>query len=151
MKNNLIVSVVIALLIGAGGGYLIGKNQANPSRANMGAAFREGRLGIGENFAGQNRNIGFRPITGEIISMDDTSFTVKTDDGSSKIVLVNDKTSYSQTSEVEKDSLKVGEKIGAFGTTNQDGSVSAQNIQINPQFRINTDIPSNPVESQIQK
>jgi hypothetical protein len=151
MKNNLIIAVVVALIIGGAGGYLVGKNQASPTRTNMGVGFRDGRMGTGVNLPGQNRNIGFRTITGEIINIDDTSITVKTDDGSTKIVLLNDKTSYSQTSEVNKEDLNVGEKIGAFGTTNQDGSVSAQNIQINPQFSLNVSRPNNPIVSPNQE
>lgn len=57
-------------------------------------------------------------------------------DGSSKIVLFSDFTTYNKTSEGSKSDLKVGEKIAVFGTDNSDGSVTAQSVQLNPQLRM---------------
>lgn len=56
-------------------------------------------------------------------------------DGSSKIVLFSDKTEINKAAEATKEDLKVGEKVAVFGTENSDGSVTAQNIQLNPQLR----------------
>jgi len=97
-----------------------------------------GQQGVGRNGSGVGtRRIGNgQPVSGEIISMDADSLTVKMNDGSSRIVLLNDKTIYNKTASVEKTELKVGEKVGVFGTANTDGSVSAQNVQLNPQFRM---------------
>lgn len=92
------------------------------------------------NFGGPNtnnrQNIGFgRPITGEITSFDDNSVTIKMHDGSTKIVIVSKSTSYTNSSEGSKSDLKLGVNIGVFGSANSDGTLSAQNIQINPVFR----------------
>lgn len=96
-----------------------------------------GQQGVGRTGMMSNRRIGNgQPVSGEIISMDTDSLTVKMIDGSSRIVLLNDKTIYNKTASVEKNELKVGEKVGVFGTMNPDGSVSAQNVQLNPQFRM---------------
>ncbi len=76
-----------------------------------------------------------RPISGEILSSDDKSITVKLQDGSSKIVLLSDKTQINKATSVTKLDLKSGEKVAVFGSENSDGSVTAQNIQLNPQFR----------------
>ncbi len=75
-------------------------------------------------------------VLGEITSVDDKSITVKNQDGSSKIVILSDKTEINKASEAAKTDLKIGEKVSAFGTTNSDGSVTAQNIQLNPITRI---------------
>ena len=88
--------------------------------------------------AGSDRtggNAGFRPVNGEIIGADEESITVKLSDGSSKIVLLSDKTEINKAATATKEDLKVGEKVSVFGTDNSDGSVTAQNIQLNPLFR----------------
>lgn len=134
MKNKLILAVIVSLFVGVTGGFLVGKNQAVGIGGENRENFRGGTAGMGNRpgGVGLNRMVGFRPINGEIISVEEGSMTVKTEDGSTKLILVSDKTVYNQTTKINRDSLKVGDKIGAFGTTNQDGSVSAQNIQINP-------------------
>ena len=80
--------------------------------------------------------MNFRPVNGEIISTDDKGVTVKLTDGSSKIVMISDTTSINNVTTATKKDLKVGEKVMVVGQTNSDGSVSAQNIQINPIVRV---------------
>jgi hypothetical protein len=79
-----------------------------------------------------------RPITGEVISKDDKSITVKTQDGGSKIIILSNTTIYSKTSEGTIQDITVGENVGVFGTENSDKSMTAQNVQINPQFQART-------------
>ncbi len=83
----------------------------------------------------ENRPAGFRPVNGEITEKDDKSITVKAVDGSSKIVVLSDSTQINKADTAYKDDLKVGEKVAVFGTENPDGSVTAQNIQLNPIIR----------------
>ena len=71
-------------------------------------------------------------VTGTILSVDTTSMTVKLADNSSKIVVLASSTTYAKSTEGSQSDLKVGDRVSAFGTTNTDGSVTAQNIQINP-------------------
>src|SRR3989338_1422675 len=131
MKNNMIVIiVVVALLVGAGGFFAGMKYQQSKSPAG-----RFGNLQGNRNGQFQQRNQGFRPVNGEIISSDDKSITVKLQDGSSKIVLLTDTTSINKSSEGSKSDLKTGEKVAVFGTENSDGSITAQNIQLNPLSR----------------
>lgn len=73
---------------------------------------------------------GMAPVNGEIISQDDTSITIKMPDGSSKIVILSDQTKVNKSSEGAKTDLKTGEKVTAFGTQNQDGSITAQSVSI---------------------
>ncbi len=87
-----------------------------------------GRTGQGQPSG--NRQ-GFQPVNGEIISSDDKSITVKLTDGSSKIVLVSEKTTINKASQATKVDLKTGEKVAVFGQQNTDGSVTAQRIQLN--------------------
>jgi len=75
---------------------------------------------------------GFRPVNGEIIAQDETSVTVKLEDGSSKIVILSDNTSINKASTGAKSDLKTGERVFVIGQENSDGSVTAQNIELNP-------------------
>lgn len=134
MKNNMIVIIfVVALAVGAGGFFAGIKYQQSKSPAG-----RFGNLQGNRNGQFQQRNQGFRPVDGEILSQDDKSITVKLQDGSSKIVLLTDTTSFSKSAEGSKSDLKTGEKVAVFGIDNPDGSVTAQNVQLNPQFRVFT-------------
>ena len=65
----------------------------------------------------------------------DDSVTVKLMDGTSKIVLFSDKTEINKAQQAQTADLKVGEKVMVMGQENSDGSVTAQNIQLNPVFR----------------
>ncbi|MBI2033207.1 MAG: hypothetical protein HYT10_01950 [Candidatus Levybacteria bacterium] len=131
MKNNMIaIIIVVALVVGAGGFFAGMKYQESKSPAGRFGNFQGARNG---NF--EQRTQGVRPVNGEIISSDDKSITVKLQDGSSKIVLLNDTTTFSKSAEGSKSDLKTGEKVAVFGIENSDGTVTAQNVQLNPQFR----------------
>ena len=58
--------------------------------------------------------------------------TVKLQDGGSKIVILTDSTAINKSAEGSREDLKIGGKVGVFGTENSDGSVTAQNIQLDP-------------------
>ena len=103
----------------------------------------QGRQAFAGGFAGASRQFGGaansatrgRPVVGSIVNQDASSFTVKLADGSTKIVLIDDKTIFDKTSTVPQSEVKTGENVGVFGITNTDGSITAQNVQLNPQFR----------------
>lgn len=135
MKNNLIVLVVVAVIVGAGAFFAGMKYQQTKSPTS-----RFGNIQAGQaRFGGQNGQGRFggggRPVVGEIINTDDKSITVKLADGSSKIVLLPDNAVISKTDTGSKTDLKTGINVGVFGTENSDGSVTAQNVQLNPMFR----------------
>lgn len=145
-KNNLITTIVIAAVVLVIG-FFAGMKYQQSQQSNFTKQFGVGgmmqgneqnqRFGNGAGKGAIGRG-GFRPINGEIVSMEDKSVTVKLQDGSSKIVLFSDKTSINKESTGSASDLKVGEKIAAFGTENTDGSVTAQSIQLNPVMRVNS-------------
>lgn len=130
MKDSKLMALVSVLIVLIGGGsFFAGMKyqQSKGPRFGNSQGIRGGQL--------QQRSQGFRPVNGEIISVDEKSITVKLTDNSSKIILLTDTTAISKSTERTKDDLKVGEMIAAFGTENSDGSITAQNIQLNPTFR----------------
>ncbi len=128
-KTNIIAGVL--LILGLAFGFFGGIEYQRSTKES--GQLSQGSGGAGRRFApGQGNN---RPVTGEIISVDGKSITVKLPDGSSKIILVSDKIQINKAKPALKTDLKTGEKVAVFGTTNSDGSVTAMNIQLNPQMR----------------
>jgi hypothetical protein len=78
-----------------------------------------------------------RPISGEIISADNQSITIKQTDGSSRIIFFSDKTSINKNVAADKDDLKIGEKVMVIGQLEADGSVVAQIINLDPNLKGN--------------
>jgi hypothetical protein len=135
-KNKKITAIIMIFLVvgiliffigmkyGQAGNNKLGKNFSQLGDRNMGT--QKGMLEDG----GMDRNGG--ATTGEILSKDDKSITVKLRDGGSKIIL------YSTTTEISKftagaiEDLIVGSNIIVNGKTNNDGSIIAQTIQLRP-------------------
>jgi hypothetical protein len=136
MKNQLIISVIALLLVGTGAFF--GGIKYQQSKA---AAFgrQMGMRGNG-NFRSQD-NSNFRPVNGEVINTDEKSITVKLQDGSSKIILVSSSSTINKTETGTSADLTEGTMVMVFGSENSDGSITAQNIQINPTFRIGINTP----------
>jgi hypothetical protein len=124
-NNSMLTTVIVAVLVGALAFF--GGMQYQKSR---GRALGNGVFGQGGQFGRRAGANGLRPTNGQIVSSDDKSVTVKMPDGSTKIVLITDKTVINKASTGTKDDLKNGETVVVFGTANSDGSVSAQNIAI---------------------
>ncbi len=133
MKNqtNLIITAILVVLVGAGAFFGGMKYQ----QSKQPAFFRQfnGQGGQGQRFGNGTTRAGFRPVSGEIISADNNSLTVKLADGSSKIVLLSDSTQINKAETAARADLTVGQKVAVFGQENSDGSVLAQNVQLNPQ------------------
>jgi hypothetical protein len=143
MKNSLIITAILVVLVGVGAFYGGMKYQAAkaPSFARQFAG--QGNFPRGGNVPNGTR-AGFRPVNGEIISSDNNSITVKMADGSTKIVIINDNTLINKADIATKEDLTTGAKVAVFGTDNSDGSVTAQSIQINPAFGLNQNATPTP-------
>ena len=141
MKNNYLITTILVLVfagVGFYGGTQYQKNRVISfagGQAGQGFA-RNGRIG------GTGNRSGFRPVNGSIISSDSGSITVKLQDGSSKIVILSSKTLINKAVAATVDDLKVGERVAVFGTDNTDGSVTAQNVQLNPIQRMGSSGPT---------
>jgi len=146
MKTHSVVGVVVGGVIVAALAFYGGMQYQNAQRrqafGGMNGSFGTGQFSRSRNTMGTgtsgatNGAMRGRPVVGSIISQDDSSMTIKLADGSTKIVLTDSKTIFNKTENVDKKQVKVGDSVGVFGTTNTDGSVTAQNVQLNPQFRL---------------
>lgn len=150
-KQSLIVPLaIVAVVFGAGGFFGGMKYQQSkvPSfnfgdRAGMAGQFGN-RQGLGQN-GGQAGTQARRMVGqnfGDILSIDDKSMTIKLADGSSKIILLSNSTTYNKETSGELADLKVGDMVGVFGQSNTDGSITAQTVQINPVMRQLTPVPT---------
>ena len=125
-QKNLITIIIVVIVVGVGGFFGGMKYQQNQTsqgdRSGNGQFQRQG---------GQN----FRPVSGQIVSVDNTGITIKMRDGSSKIVIIPNSASISKPTEASKSALKTGEQVMVMGKSNSDGSVTAQIVQLNPVSR----------------
>ena len=122
--NNKIMAAVAAALIGvsfyAGVTYDKSTAPAAPVRA-------------GGNFTGARGGRGMGGVAaGQVLSVDATGFTVKMQDGSSRIVLVGSSTQVMKSVAGMVTDLAQGENVVVQGSSNSDGSVTAQTVQIRP-------------------
>lgn len=136
LKKNLLITGVIALLVGGAVGFLAGMQYQKSQNQNRLAQFTNGnfggRMGIGNFRPGGNGNI--QAVRGQIISKDDKSITIKLQDGSTKVIILGSSTNIAKTTEGSANDLTEGSEVSVFGTNNPDGSVTAQNIQLGGGF-----------------
>lgn len=134
-SKNIIITIVIALIVGVVaffGGMKFQQSQVVPQNGQFARFGQEGR------FAGRG---GGMATVGKIISSDSNSITVQLQDGSSKIVNFSSSTKIVKSQAAATSDLTSGTEVAVFGTTNSDGSVTAQNIQLNPQLRMGGNQP----------
>lgn len=136
INKQIVVTAVVALVLGAAGGYAAGKAFGGPSsieRPGTRGGFDNmaGRNG-GANERGQQRFGGNGPIFGEILAVDEKSLTVKLRDSGSRIVFFGSSTPVMRMASGTPADLRVGESVTVLGTTNPDGSVTASSLQIRP-------------------
>lgn len=123
IKKSILGAVVLAVLLMICCyylGYQNGKSSVTPSGQFAGA---------GAKFA-RNNSVGM--VNGSVLSMDNSSITVKMRDGSTKIVLYSPSTLVLKSTTGTTSDVSTGSQVMVQGKTNSDGSVTANTIQIRP-------------------
>lgn len=132
MNKNTLIAVIATLLVAAGAGFFAGmkyqESKIPQFARNLPENIQELRGQFSQRVGGVTG--GLRPVSGEILSVDEESITVKLPDDSSKIILLTENSVINKTEEGSKDDLSEGTEIVVFGQENSDGSITAQNIQI---------------------
>lgn len=133
-KTHIIwVLVVIVALIG---GFFWGKASAGSARptafAGAGAfgASSTRRFGGGAGGGGGAGAAGGGFVTGQIVSMSTDSFTLQLANGNSEVVLYSTSTPVTEPTTVSVNSLTTGTNVMVVGSSNSDGSLTAQTIQV---------------------
>jgi len=140
---NISLPILVAIIIIVGGVAFYGGMKYDASKKQAG--FPGASLGNGQR-AGFNPNsktangsrMGNRQgsmgdfFSGEILSKDDKSITLKLPDGGSKIVLFSTSTEITKSTSGALEDFEIGKNITITGTTNTDGSVTAKSIQLRP-------------------
>lgn len=135
MKNkSWIITVVVAVAVGVGGffgglEYQKSKAPTFPGAGNLTAAQRA-QFGDRAGRGGAPGGGGF--VSGQIISKDDKSITIKDQTGSTKIVYFSDSTKVSKQADGSAGDLNKDLNVSVSGKSNSDGSIAADTISIRP-------------------
>lgn len=129
MNKKRIITIIIIAVVCLAAGYYIGKSQspAPTTRGNFTGVNGANRTGGMKTLGGNSA-----PVSGDIISKDDKSITIKLRDGGSKIAFFSTSTPITKSVSGVSSDLSQNESVMIQGTTNADGSVTAQSIQIRP-------------------
>jgi hypothetical protein len=144
MNKSIAIIILIVVLVGSlafysGMRYAQNKiSKSNVSQVNfqnlqnLSPQERQKRLQeFGMRFrSGNQRDANF--AAGEIIAKDDKSVTIKLRDGGSKIIFFSGSTEITKFVAGNLEDLEVGKNIVVNGSTNPDGSITAQSIQLRP-------------------
>lgn len=133
MNKNVIISIILIVVVGAAAFYGGMKYEGSKMSTGQSAMMGGQGGGYGRRFGGgQGGTQNSGAVRGKITSVSANSVTVQSMDGTSKIILFSNSTNISKSATGSASDLTSGTQVMAVGTTNSDGSVTAQLIQINP-------------------
>lgn len=121
-----IIWLVVAI-VAFGGGWYIGKAAAPAGRGAFTGAFTSSTRG---GFAGGTRGAGGGFVAGTVASIQGGSMTISLPNGNSEIVFYSSSTSVIKPSPASVSDLTPGTSVMIGGTSNSDGSLTAQSIQV---------------------
>jgi hypothetical protein len=133
MIGGIVGIVIVSLIVGYIAGAHLGKSKAVIGRPGAGAFGQfGGQTGVRAG-AGARTNFGSGGVaSGEIISKDATSITIKLRDGGSRIIFLSGTSTIAKSESGTAADLATGQQVTVMGTANSDGSIMAQSVQIRP-------------------
>ena len=126
-KHTLGVGIV-ALIVGFGVGYFMHSSPTSPAAGGFAARTSTGTYGGGM----MRGTAGGGFLSGTVVKKDSGSLTVSTRDGNSHLVFLTPDTSVSKSVVGSVSDVSVGSAVLVSGTTNSDGSISANLVQLRP-------------------
>jgi hypothetical protein len=128
---TLITIILCSLSFYAGMQYSVSKNTTQ--RVQFAGQFN--RMGQTETNGQRTgmRGAGVGMVSGEILSKDAKSITIKDRTGGSKIVFLGASTEVMKSAAGTIDDLAIGTNVITNGTANSDGSITATTVQIRPE------------------
>ncbi len=130
----MIIGAVVIAILSFWGGSAYAKHKSTTALRTMGGPTMQGARGtftVGGMKNGSNAGGGF--VSGTVLSKTDTTITVQNQAGGSKILLVSPTTAVSKSAQGSITDVAVGSSILATGSTNSDGSITAQTLQLRPE------------------
>lgn len=121
-ERKIVWYIIMAIIILVVVFYLGGKFATSSAPANQTQQFnRSGSQPLLKNGNG---------IFGSVIKKDNQSITIKTRDGSTKIVFISDSTKFLRTIAGSQMDVDKGKEVTITGTENPDGSFNATSVEI---------------------
>lgn len=136
MTKERVSAVIILILLACGifyGGVVYGKS--HPSNKQFAAGARTGAFAQGGQFAGR-QGTGSTTMgvvtTGQVLSFSGNNLTIKTANGSSRIILVGTSTPITRSVAGASSDVQTGSIVTVNGITNADGTLTARSVQLQP-------------------
>jgi Domain of unknown function (DUF5666) len=122
-KTHLIIAAIVLLAVGYGVGAFFSSGSASSTTSST-TANRSA-------YSGTSRARG-GAVNGQIVSQDAQSITVANKSGGSSIIFYDTTTTITKSTHGQASDLSVGSNVVVSGSSNSDGSITAQNINILP-------------------
>lgn len=144
MNSKIISGIIVSAIVIISVSFFAGTKFNQKTTATVGDFTRGQNLGMPPgNFQTGTRANRTGMLTGgfssgEVISKDDKSITIKLQSGGSKIIFLSSKTSVTKSVSGTQNDLAIGNQVMVTGTGNPDGSITGETIQIRPDQVVKT-------------
>jgi hypothetical protein len=138
MKKQILIFSAI-LIIASAGSFYAGTKIKTSDTEQRGQSFNNNMFNDSEqrgdmtprnNTGNSGTFTGLKNTSGEIITKEDGSLVLKEENGGSKIVILSGETKINKIVEITTNEIKENDVITVMGSENQDGSITAQSIQL---------------------